>query len=114
MATSIGDIMNQPTHGDKLYRCFNGNLEVVTFLEQNVSGLGATNPTNLCVDATGREFRCSMDMYFTTAKAAYEHYLEDLLDEEGSVRNRIFEAEQDLEHCIEKRNRIDELLKEMT
>ena len=69
-----------PNRGDKLYKCWNGKLETVTFVEESIVE-GAYAPTWLvskqvnCDETTlpiRRRTRCSIGSYFTTEKAAWK------------------------------------------
>ncbi len=68
---------NMPNRGDKLYHCWNGELETVTFLEESIAE-GAYDPTwvvRKCGQASlimGRRIRCSIGSYFTTEKKAWQ------------------------------------------
>lgn len=63
-----------PKRGDKLYKCWNGQLEVVTFVEESIAD-GAFAPTWVVREkgqAMGRRLRCSIGSYFLTEKEAWQ------------------------------------------
>lgn len=69
-----------PNRGDKLYKCWNGKLETVTFVEESIAE-GAYAPTWVVRAQVNRDettlpircrIRCSIDSYFTTEKAAWK------------------------------------------
>lgn len=64
-----------PQRGDRLYKCWNGKLEIVTFLEESYAE-GATALTWVVREPRkdrmfGQRIRCSVGSYFTTEKAAW-------------------------------------------
>jgi len=64
-----------PKRGDKLYRCCDGQLKVVIFVEESIAE-GAFVPTWV-VREKGQASRCSVDSYFTTEKEAWKAELEN-------------------------------------
>jgi hypothetical protein len=73
-----------PNPGDKMYDCFNGELETVIFLEEGLAGPGCSvttylmRKTNYPQDDVHRGlFRCDKAMYKTTAQEALEGYLKE-------------------------------------
>jgi hypothetical protein len=73
-----------PNRGDKLYKCWNGKLETVTFVEESIGagyegvlyGLTWVVRAQVNRDETTlpirRRIRCSIGSYFTTEKAAWK------------------------------------------
>jgi len=70
--------MTIPSRGDKIYKCFDGTLETAIFLEEGLADPSCSANTWLCQDTrmgSRRKFRCSTNMYVTTAQEAYEIFL---------------------------------------
>lgn len=92
-----------PNRGDKLYKCWNGQLEVVTFVEESIAE-GAFTPTWVVREKgqvspiMGRRIRCSIGSYFTTEKEAWKAELDNY--------------KQGLKNQIKHRNELNANIKE--
>lgn len=91
-----------PKAGDKMYDCFNGELETVIFLEEGLAGRGCTvttylmSRTNYPSDDPHRGlFRCDKKMYKTTAREALEEYLQQAEISLNSLDKQIEELKQE-------------------
>jgi hypothetical protein len=102
-----------PNRGDKLYKCWNGKLETVTFLEESIAE-GAYAPTWLVrergqMSQFGRRIRCSIGSYFTTEKAAwkaelasYKAGLKQQIKQRHELTTSIKETRQTIKELKEK------------
>jgi hypothetical protein len=91
-----------PKPGDKMYNCFNGELETVIFLEESLAGRGCTVTTYLMSrtkigehDRPDGLFRCDKAMYKTTAREALEEYLKEAEISLNSLDKQIEELKQE-------------------
>lgn len=94
-----------PKRGDTLYKVWNGVLETVTFLEEGIdTEAGATAPTWLVREKgkespiMGRRIRCTIGMYHTSAKAAWQAELDNY--------------KSGLQYQIDQRKKLGETIKE--
>lgn len=99
-----------PTRGDKMYRNFNGTLDVCTFLEEGLSAPACTVTTYLMRDRDGRQFRCATDMYVPTELAAWQHYLDDCREAVPAIEQRILTAAEQLQHVKAEIARAEKLM----
>lgn len=104
--------MTIPSSGDKVYNCFDGEVKSVVFLEQSISGVGATAETWLCVEDSGREFRCPTTMYVTTKQEALERYLDNLKSSHRQIVKNISEESDNLIRCAAEIDRVSALIDE--
>lgn len=100
--------------GDKLYKCWNGTLETMTFLEEGLADPSCTVETYLLRRPDGRKVRCSKAMYLATPQAAYERYLDECREAVPTMRAYIAEQEQRLRECEAEIVRVQALLEPAT
>ncbi len=93
------------TPGQKMFRCFNGTVEVATFICKSVLP-GATAPTLELRDSTGRVFRCSPNMYQETERKALIVYREEIDKNRPLAVKAIAEAHAHLERLDAMSSRI--------
>lgn len=84
-----------PNAGDKLYDCFTGSLRTVTFVSQGLAE-GASVPTYILREASGRKFRCAIDMFLPTEREAYQRYLDNCKQAIPGMRKQITELNESL------------------
>lgn len=75
--------------GDKLYSYWNGQLRVVTFLEESLAAPECGTPTYLCREPDGRRFRCSREMYCKTEAEALARYLDQCRESLAGTRRTL-------------------------
>jgi hypothetical protein len=72
--------------GDKLYHYGYDGLQVFTYLGSDIAD-GATVPTWICRDPTGRKFRCRVDAFYRTEAEALAPHIQDSLDTLRCLKN---------------------------
>jgi hypothetical protein len=118
-----------PNRGDKMYRIGQssepcsvfcnphpvGNdrcvLETVTFIEEGLSEPSCTVTTYLMRETNGRRFRCSKEMYVTTAKEAWQRHLESCQQSLPANVKAVDDAQKQLDWLNREISRVDHLLK---
>ncbi len=85
----------EPHAGQPFYTYFNGELETVFFIKENIAD-GASVPTYVFRDANNRTLRCAVDMYVPTKRIAMKRYLEECKSALSYQQKRIVEASEDL------------------
>jgi len=69
--TKIAPVLPTPIYGQKLYNCWNGELQTVLFREQSIVD-GAYAETWLVYDPKrSKRIRCSVNSYYRTPGDAY-------------------------------------------
>lgn len=120
----IRDDRNNPvTAGDRLYKCFNGDLEICAFVEESVSA-GAIIPTWLlkpivtyCPDGAKRAgvskniFRTDRMCYSRSPREAYQRYLADCAAAIAPAERFVKEAVDQLVYIRGEVSRIETLLR---
>lgn len=95
--------------GDKLYSCFNGELEEVTFIREKINP-GASLPTFLLRGKNG-EFSCSTDMYtHRTPVDAYVQYVKDCRAAVPLFEKQVDEANAALNELHSEIGRVNEII----
>lgn len=80
----------------KLYRVFNGNMEIVQLLDEHHLCDGATQETYLVRRQDGSKATCSKTHYFASEKEAWQDYLDDLQESIRLAKNDIYEMQEDI------------------
>ncbi len=96
--------MTIPSKGDKVYKCFTGELETVTFLEESLADPSCTKPTWLCQYKDGRKFRCGIHSYYTTIEEAYERFIRD-------CRGAVVSSRESLNNALDRMIALELLVK---
>jgi hypothetical protein len=92
--------------GDKLFHCWNGKLETVTYLSSVTTG----HYTYYVVIENGKRNNVDPRWYFATKKEAYQQYLKECENAVESLIKHRKEVEENLKFCREEIIRINELI----
>ena len=85
-----------PERNQRLYKCWNGELETVLFREQSIAE-GAFAETWLVFDPKGsRRIRCSIGSYFTTPYLAWKAELKSYQDGLKAQRQALKKAREEI------------------
>lgn len=88
--------MATPKRGDKIYRCFNGELEVYRFIREEIAP-GATLPTWIMEDcSTLQKIQTDGQYYHTSRRKAYQSYLNECRMALPGLREHLTEAASEL------------------
>lgn len=100
-----------PIRGQKLYKVWNGDIEIVIFLESGLASRECTIATYLVKDwKTGRQSRVSTNMYQESERDAWELYLRECQDALPYAEKHLKEAQEQLEYTQNEIKRITKRL----
>jgi hypothetical protein len=86
--------MMTPQRGDKLYKCWNGTLESVVFLEASIAP-GCSGVTWVVQEKGGKRYRVAPDFYpARSAREAWQVYL-------GELREALPRMEQSAQEALD-------------
>ena len=101
-----------PIKGDKLYACWNGTIEMVTFIEESLSAPDCTETTYL-VRGDGALIRVSKDMFQTTVQEAYQLYWSSAERSLVELLEQFDELRQSIEYVRREIQRVQYILSEV-